>query len=81
MTVRVRPRAPLVKQSRKRPTENPLIKGFFVFPTFFIFSKQGFEFLNPCLRGLKGEESSLRAKIIVVADAMTSNRTYGKALS
>jgi len=52
-----------------------------VFPTFFIFSKQGFEFLNPCLRGLKGEESSLRAKIIVVADAMTSNRTYGKALS
>jgi len=35
-------------------------------------------------RGLKGEESSLRARIIAVADsydAMTTNRTYGKALS
>jgi HD-GYP domain-containing protein (c-di-GMP phosphodiesterase class II) len=35
-------------------------------------------------RGLKGEESSLRARIIAVADAydaMTTNRTYEKALS
>lgn len=35
-------------------------------------------------KGLKGEEISLQARIIAVADsydAMTSNRTYGKALS
>jgi len=35
-------------------------------------------------RGLKGEEISMQARIITVADAfdaMTSNRTYGKALS